>query len=120
MSRVWSGEQLEWNLGRAVALDHGVGFGVVSVLEHGAFAEPLTAHDDCDRARGPALLGMDGARRHEVDLARRPGGHGRKPQLGMAGALSVIEADIALELLGSVEHPVEHPGIGMVVHAPGP
>jgi len=59
-----SSDELERDLGGTVALDHGVGLGVIGVLEHGAFAEPLATHNDRYRAGGPALLGMDGARRN--------------------------------------------------------
>jgi hypothetical protein len=38
----------------------------------------------------------------------------------VARAAAVIDALIALEALGAVEHPVEHPGIGVVMHAAGP
>src|SRR5712691_981524 len=35
----------------------------------------------------------------------------------MAGPAAVVDPLVALEALGAVEHPVEHPGVGMVVHA---
>src|SRR5579864_1923244 len=72
------------HLRRAVALEHGVGGAVVLMLQHRALAELLAAHDDRHRASRPALLGVDGARRHQVDLALRTGCYRSELHLGMA------------------------------------
>src|SRR5215813_4954174 len=67
--------QLERDLGRAVAFGASIGVGIVAALQHGALPELLAAHDDGNRAGRAALLGVDVARRDEVYLALRAGGH---------------------------------------------
>ena len=116
--RTFTGE-VEGHLRRTVAFDHGVGDAVVLVLQHRALAEFLAAHDERDRAGRTALLGMDRARRHQIDLALRAGRHRSKLYLGMARAAAVVDALETLQALGAVEHAIQHPGIGMVVHAAG-
>ena len=76
-----SRHQFVRDLSRAVALDHGLRLGVVGVLQHRPLAKPLTPDDDRYRARRAALLGVNGAGRHQIDLAL---GAGREssPQLG--------------------------------------
>src|SRR5215813_15246008 len=92
--------QLERDLGRAVAFGASIGLGIVAALQHGALPELLAAHDDGNRAGRAALLGVDVARRDEVYLALRAGGHRGEPDLGVAGLAAVIEAVVALEALG--------------------
>src|SRR5262245_45015350 len=62
---------------------------------------------------------MDRMRRHEINLALRTGGDGSELDLGVARAAAIVEAVVALETLGAVEHAVEYPGVSMVVHAAG-
>src|ERR1700730_6420317 len=71
-------------LRRAEALDHRIGRAIVLMLQHRALAELLAAHDDRHRAGRTALLGMDGARRHQIDLTLRAGRHRSKLHLGMS------------------------------------
>ncbi len=108
------------NLRRAVLLDDGFRLGIVHALQHRPLAEPLAAHDDRDRAGRAALLGMDGVRRHQIDLALRAGRHRGEPHLGMPGPAAVVDAVVALQAFDAVEHAVEHPGVGVVMHAAGP
>src|SRR5580658_5011259 len=108
------------NLRRAVALDHRVGCAIVLMLQHRALAELLAAHDDRHRAGRTALLGVNGARRHQIDFALRAGRHRSELHLGVARPAAVVDALEAFETLGTVEHAVEHPGVGMIVHAAGP
>src|SRR5215831_12522999 len=94
-----SGDQFVGDLGRAVAFDHGLRLGIVGVLEHRALAEPLTADDDGDRAGRAALLGVNGAGRHQIDLALRAGRDRGEAHLGVAGPAAVVDALVALEAL---------------------
>src|SRR5262249_37476369 len=114
-----SSAQFGGALGRTVALHHGLGLGIVGVLQHRALAEPLTADDDRHRAGGAALLGVNGAWRHQIDLALRAGRDRSEPHLGITGPAAVVDAFVTLEALRSVEHPVEHPGVGVIVPAAG-
>src|SRR4051812_2819045 len=91
-----SRDQFVRNLRRPVALGPLLGFRIVAALQHGAFTEPLAADDDRDRAAGAALLGMDRARRHQIDLALRAGGDGGKLDLGIVGTAAVVEAVVTL------------------------
>src|SRR5262249_21931701 len=114
-----SGDQFVGDLGRAVALDHGLRLGIVGVLQHRALAEALTADDDRHRAGGAALLGVNAARRHQIDLALRAGRDRGEPQLGIAGPAAVVDALVTLEALRPVEHAAEHPGVGVCMPAAG-
>src|SRR5262249_37389142 len=102
-----SGDQFVGDLSRTIALDHGLRLGIVGVLQHRALAEALTADDDRPRAGRAALLGVNGARRHKIDLALRPGRARGEPHLGVAGPAAVVDALVTLEALRSVEHAVE-------------
>src|SRR5213080_750009 len=66
-----SADEIVGKLRRAVLLDHRVGPSIVRVLQDRTLAELLAADDDGHRPGGPALLGMNGTRRHEIDLALR-------------------------------------------------
>src|SRR5580704_9089347 len=107
------------DLRRPVALDHGVGRAIVLMLQHRALAELLAAYDDRHRAGRTALLRMYRARRHQIDLALRAGRHRSELHLGMSRPAAVVDPLKALQALGAVEHAVEHPGIGVIVHAAG-
>src|SRR5580704_11177941 len=107
------------NLRRAVALDHGIGDAIVLMLQHRALAELLAAHDDRHRAGRTALLCMNRPRRHQIDLALRAGRHRRELHLRMTRPAAVVNALETLQALRAVEHAIEHPGVGMIVHAAG-
>ena len=68
---------------------------------------------------GTALFRVDGVRRNQIDLALRASGDRGQSHLGIAGLAAIIDALEALEALGSVEHAVQHPGVGMIMHAAG-
>src|SRR5215831_15473633 len=102
-----SSDQFVGDLGRAVALDHGLRLGIIGMLQHRTLAEALTADDDGHRAGGAALLGVNGARRHQIDLALRPGRDRSEAHRGIPGPAAVVDALVALEALRSVEHAVE-------------
>src|SRR5262249_58944501 len=68
---------------------------------------------------GPAWWGVKGAGGHRTDFAWGPGRDGGEPYLRVAGPAAVVDALVTLEALRSVEHAVEHPGVGMIVHAAG-
>src|SRR6478672_6172141 len=116
----WSRHKLVGNLRRTIALDDGFCTGIVSVLQHRPLAEELTAYNDRHRASWAALFGVDSVWRHQIDLALRPGSDRGNPHLGIAVPAAVIDAVVVLEALRSVEHAVEYPGVGVVVHAAGP
>src|SRR5580704_12174843 len=105
------------NLRRAVALDHGVGRAIVLMLQHRALAELLAAHDDRHRAGRTALLRVNGARRHQIDLALRAGRHRSELHLGMARPAAVVDPLKTLQAFAAVEHAIEHPSVGVIVHA---
>src|SRR5258707_6502532 len=102
-----SRHQFVGDLSRAVALDHGLRLGVVGVLQHRPLAKPLTADDDRHRASRAALLGVNGAGRHQIDLALGAGADRGEPHLGIAGPAAVVDALATLEALRSVEYAVE-------------
>src|SRR5262249_34616165 len=102
-----SGDQFVGDLGRAGAFDYGLRLGIVRVLQHRPLAEAWTADDDRHRAGGAALLGVNGARRHQIDLALRPSRDRGEPHLGIARPAAVVDALVTLEALRSIEHTVE-------------
>src|SRR5215217_5484009 len=79
------------------------GLGIIAALQHRAFAKPLAANDDCHRTAWAALLRVNGARRHQVDLALRAGCDGGELDLRIVRTAAVIDAIVALEALGSVK-----------------
>src|SRR5262249_1785307 len=107
-----SGDQFVGDLGRAVALDHGLRLGIVGVLQHRPWGGASAADDDRPRGGGAALPGVNGAGRHKFALALRPSRDRGEPHLGVAGPAAVVDALVTLEALRSIEHAVEHPGVG--------
>src|SRR5262245_30247724 len=111
-----SADEVVGKLRRAILLDHRIGFAIVAVLQDRTLAELLAADDDGHRAGGPASLRVNGARGHQIDLALRSGRDRAELDLGVARTAAVVDVLEALEAFRPVEHAVEHPGVGVIVH----